>query len=336
MENELTEKRLHTEEIFYGTVLHVQRDTISLPNEKNGIREVIRHVGAVCIAPLTSDGKLVVERQFRYPIEQVITEIPAGKLNYAGEDRLSAAQRELKEETGYTAERWTDMGLYYPAPAYSDEKITMYLAEGLHPGERHLDEDEFLEVEEIPLEELVSQVADGTITDGKTQVAVLKVAELLRRRAEGEVSRSADPSLSGPAASDTPAFSESLPEEEPASFNIISVEEETAEPGTSDQSPAEPAEDQGFTAKARRRISIDKAKKIFTRSLIAGIIIMVVGGALNIPIIALPGLLLLIFGVAVDLICCRCPHCGKYLNKRSSARECPYCGQYLRPDGSKG
>ena len=330
MENELIEKKLNTEEIFYGTVLHVQRDAVELPNGRNGIREVIRHVGAVCIAPLTDDGELVVERQYRYPIDQVITEIPAGKLNYAGEDRLAAAQRELKEETGYTAERWTDIGLYYPAPAYSDEKITMYLAEGLHEGERKLDEDEFLDVVKVPLAELVDQVAEGKITDGKTQIAVLKTAEILKRRAQGE----------RPAADPEPAVSAVS-----SNFAILSVESEEPaendEPAESSEPAASPEPDdgsasQGFFDKMRAKIDIDKAKKIFTRSLIAGIIIMVVGGAINIPIIALPGLLLVIFGLAVDLICCRCPHCGKYLNKRSSGRECPYCGQYLRPDGRPG
>ena len=341
MENELIEKKLNTEEIFYGTVLHVQRDAVELPNGRNGIREVIRHVGAVCIAPLTDDGELVVERQYRYPIDQVITEIPAGKLNYAGEDRLAAAQRELKEETGYTAERWTDIGLYYPAPAYSDEKITMYLAEGLHEGERKLDEDEFLDVVKVPLSELVDQVAEGKITDGKTQIAVLKTAEILRRRAEGVRPAAPKPETQGPAEAEpetqgpaepnpeTQVAADALSSASASNFAILSVEEEPAE-------PAKTPETRGFFDRMRAKIDIDRAKKIFTRSLIAGIIVLVVGGAINIPIIALPGMLLVIFGLAVDLICCRCPHCGKYLNKRASGRECPYCGQYLRPDGRPG
>lgn len=178
----LGEECLSTQEIFDGKVLHVIKDTVSLPNGNTATREVIRHIGAVCVIPVTDDGKVIMERQFRYPIMEVISEIPAGKLDARDEIRLEAAKRELREETGYTADIWTDMGIYYPAPAYTDERISMYLAEGLHRGERELDADEFLDVELIPLEELVERVVSGDITDGKTQVAVLKAAEILRRR----------------------------------------------------------------------------------------------------------------------------------------------------------
>ena len=109
----------------------------------------------------------------------MITEIPAGKLDSFTEDRLSAAKRELEEETGYTATEWIDIGDYYPAAAYCDERITLYLARGLSLGQRHLDEDEFLNFEAIPLSQLVEEVMAGRITDGKTQVAVLKAARIL-------------------------------------------------------------------------------------------------------------------------------------------------------------
>lgn len=180
-EEKLVEKKIATEEIFEGFVLHVQKDTIKLPNEKTATRELIRHIGAVCVVPVTDDGKVIVERQFRYPIDQVITEIPAGKLDSSTEDRLEAAKRELREETGYTADSWTDIGIYYPAAAYSDEKITMYLARGLHKGEQDLDEDEFLNVTKKPIKELVDDIVSGKITDGKTQVAILKAYEILKR-----------------------------------------------------------------------------------------------------------------------------------------------------------
>ena len=180
-EEKLVEKKIATEEIFEGFVLHVQKDTIKLPNEKTATRELIRHIGAVCVVPVTDDGKVIVERQFRYPIDQVITEIPAGKLDSSTEDRLEAAKRELREETGYTADSWTDIGIYYPAAAYSDEKITMYLARGLHKGEQELDEDEFLNVTKRPMEELVDEIVSGKITDGKTQVAILKAYTILKR-----------------------------------------------------------------------------------------------------------------------------------------------------------
>ena len=181
-ESKLKERWVSTEDIFSGVILNVKRDTVELPNGHRTYREIIRHVGAVCVIPVMDDGRVVVERQYRYPIDQVITEIPAGKLDSREEDRLHAAQRELYEETGITADRWTDMGLYYGTPAYSDEKITMYLAQGLHTGEQHLDEDEFLNVHTVPIQKLVEDVLSGIITDGKTQIAVLKAAMLLERQ----------------------------------------------------------------------------------------------------------------------------------------------------------
>ena len=180
-EQKLREIRIDSEEIFNGLIMDVKRDRVRLPNGNQSVRELLRHVGAVCVVPVTDDGRVVVERQYRYPIDQVITEIPAGKLDSPDEDRLSAAQRELREETGFTADRWTDMGLYYPAAAYSDEKITMYLAQGLHKGEQHLDEGEFLNVETVPIAELVEDILSGKITDGKTQAAVLKASMLIAR-----------------------------------------------------------------------------------------------------------------------------------------------------------
>ena len=175
----LAEKQIESEMKFDGKILHIVEDQVTLPNGNRASREVVRHIGAVCVVPVTDDGKVVMERQFRYPIDSVISEIPAGKLDAADEDRLEAAKRELKEETGYTAGKWTDIGIYYPAAAYSDEKITMYLATGLTKGERRLDEDEFLNVELIPIETLVEDIMAGKITDGKTQVAILKAAKIL-------------------------------------------------------------------------------------------------------------------------------------------------------------
>ena len=175
----LVEKQISSESAFEGKILHVKCDMVKLPNGNEASREIIRHIGAVCVVPVTDDGCVVMERQFRYPIDQVISEIPAGKLDAKNEDRLEAAKRELREETGYIAEKWIDMGIYYPAAAYSDEKITMYLATGLSKGERKLDEDEFLDVELIPIKDLVDRIMSGDITDGKTQVAILKAYHLL-------------------------------------------------------------------------------------------------------------------------------------------------------------
>ena len=181
-ENELkrlAEKKISSEEIFDGVILHVVRDTVELSNGNTTIREVIRHIGAVCVIPVTDDNQVIMERQYRYPLDKVILEIPAGKLDAPDEDRLSAIKRELMEETGYTADEWTEIGDFHPAPAYSDEYITMYLARGLHKGERHLDEDEFLDVAAIPLKELVDAVMNGSISDAKTQVCILKAARIL-------------------------------------------------------------------------------------------------------------------------------------------------------------
>ena len=177
----LTEVKTDSQEIFDGIILHLYKDTVCLPNGKSATREVIRHVGAVGVVPLTDGNKVIMERQFRYPLNRVVTEIPAGKLDSLSEDRLSAATRELEEETGYVAAQWTCLGDYYPTPAYCDERITLYLARGLSLGQRHLDEDEFLNFEAVPLADLVEDVMAGRITDGKTQVAVLKVARLLEK-----------------------------------------------------------------------------------------------------------------------------------------------------------
>ena len=181
MDNEeyLREKQISSEEIFDGVILHVVRDKVELSNGNTTGREVIRHIGAVCVIPVTDNNEVYVERQYRYPFDEVITEIPAGKLDSKAEDRLSAAKRELKEETGITADKWTEIGDFYPAAAYSDERITMYLAQGLHEGEQNLDDDEFLNIIKVPLSSLVEDVMAGKIPDSKTQVAILKAAKIL-------------------------------------------------------------------------------------------------------------------------------------------------------------
>lgn len=174
----LKETMISSEKIYDGRILHVTKDTVSLPNGDISTRELIRHVGACCVVPLMEDGRVIVERQFRYPLDMVITEIPAGKLDSKEEDRLEAAKRELLEETGITADEWINLGDIHPAAAYTDEKLTMYLAKKLHFGDQNLDEDEFLNIEAVPLAELVDQVMEGEITDSKTIAALLKVARL--------------------------------------------------------------------------------------------------------------------------------------------------------------
>ena len=175
----LAEKQAESEEIFDGVILHVFRDKVELPNGDLSVREVIAHVEAVCVVPVDADGNVILERQYRYPIDAVITEIPAGKLDKEGEDPLEGAKRELREETGITADRWTDLGLFVPAAAYCAETIRMYLAQVLHQGKQQLDEDEFLDVFRMPLKDAVQLVMDGKIPDAKTQAALLKAARLL-------------------------------------------------------------------------------------------------------------------------------------------------------------
>ena len=171
----LEEKFVKRDEIYDGKVLHVVCDTVTLPNGKQSIREFCLHVGAVAVLPLLSDGTVIMERQFRYPHGMTILEIPAGKLNSASEDKLEAAKRELREETGAVAARWTDLGTMIPTPAIVNEKIQLFLAEDISFTDRELDEDEFIDAQRIPLAELYEMVMRGEIPDAKTQIAVLRV-----------------------------------------------------------------------------------------------------------------------------------------------------------------
>lgn len=183
-EKQLTETCLSSELIFDGRVVRLFVDTVALPNGESSIREYVRHIGAVAILPLTENEEVICVKQYRYAHGTVLTEIPAGKLDSADEDHKEAALRELREETGAVPASLTYLGLFRSTPAILNEKIDLYLAEGLTFGDTDPDEDEFLSVERIPLSTLVERVMNGEITDGKTQVAILKVNEILRRRKE--------------------------------------------------------------------------------------------------------------------------------------------------------
>ncbi len=171
----LTEKQLSANYIFKGRIINLRQDTALLPNGNTATREVIEHPGGVCVAALTDDRELLFVKQWRYPYSEVTLEIPAGKRDKAGEDPLLCGKRELKEETGATAQKYIDLKPMYPSPGYVNEVIYCYAATGLTYGEICPDEDEFLDVIKIPLEKAVEMVLSGEIKDAKTQIAVLKV-----------------------------------------------------------------------------------------------------------------------------------------------------------------
>jgi ADP-ribose pyrophosphatase len=170
----LTEHFVSGERVFDGALLKVYRDVVRLPDASQGTREYIRHPGAVAVVALFDDGRVLLERQFRYPHRREFIEIPAGKLE-PGEPHLDTAKRELLEETGYTAAQWRHLGVVHTAIAYTDEAIQLYLARGLQLGARKLDQGEFLEVLSVPFDEALTMIREGRITDAKSVAGLLWV-----------------------------------------------------------------------------------------------------------------------------------------------------------------
>jgi ADP-ribose pyrophosphatase len=175
----LTEVCLTSELVLEGGMLRVKRDQVRLPSGNQSQREFIMHPGAVLVIPLLDNGNLLLERQFRYPLNRVFIELPAGKID-PDEAILVTGQRELLEETGYTAKEWVYLGLQHPCIGYSDEVIYMFIARGLLAGEAMQDEDEQLELFEASLEACLEMVATQQITDAKTILALMYLEKHLQ------------------------------------------------------------------------------------------------------------------------------------------------------------
>ena len=178
---DFSERRIDGEEKYKGVIVRVRLDRVELCNGDISRREVVEHPGGVCILPVDAEGNCSMVRQFRYPFGRMMLEAPAGKLEY-GEDPRDCAVRELSEETGFTADELIDLGAMCTSPGFSTEVLHLYLALGLHSGESHPDEDEFLNVEKIPLRKLTEMVMNNEIEDGKTIAAVLKAERILANR----------------------------------------------------------------------------------------------------------------------------------------------------------
>ncbi|HEY8025695.1 MAG TPA: NUDIX hydrolase [Burkholderiaceae bacterium] len=178
MDTHLKETRIDGKLAYDGSFLKVQCDTVRLPDGKPTQREYIRHPGAVVILPLFDDNSVLLERQYRYPNDQVFIEFPAGKID-AGEEPLACAKRELLEETGYQAREWQFLCTIHNAIAYSDEHLDIFLARGLTAGERKLDDGEFLDVIQAPLADMLSWVREGKVTDVKTVIGAFWLEKIV-------------------------------------------------------------------------------------------------------------------------------------------------------------
>ena len=174
----LAETLVSSDNIFQGNFLQVSRDNVRLPDGRHATREYVVHPGAVMVVALLDDGQVVLERQFRYPVGMVMIEFPAGKLDL-GESSMSCAQRELQEETGYTAREWAQAGTIHPVISYSTEFIDIWFARGLTLGRRKLDDGEFLDVMTATPAELMDWCGSGQVTDAKTLVGMMWLQNVL-------------------------------------------------------------------------------------------------------------------------------------------------------------
>ena len=178
----LTEEEITSEHLVDGKLLQVYRDDVRLPDGSTSVREWIRHPGASAVVPLFEDGSTLLVRQFRYPPRRTFLEVPAGKLDREGEAPEAVAARELEEETGWKAERFTQLGSFYPGIGYSNEVIHVYLAEGLTEGQRELEDGEFMDLVTMGFDEAVAKAQQGEILDMKSLTALLMADAFLKRR----------------------------------------------------------------------------------------------------------------------------------------------------------
>ena len=177
---DLTERTVESKTVYQGKIVTLLVDQAELPNGKEALREVVLHPGGVAILPLDQDGNVTLVQQYRYPFHELLLELPAGKLD-EGEDHRAAAARELGEETGLEAGELTYLGCLLASPGFCTERLHMYLARDLRRSVSHPDDDEFLEVERIPLDRAVEMVLNNEIPDAKTQVLILKIARLVEK-----------------------------------------------------------------------------------------------------------------------------------------------------------
>lgn len=175
---DLKETRLDTEVMYEGSFMRVHKDRVRLPDGTESSREYLTHPGAVTVLALLGNGKLVLERQFRYAPQREFIELPAGKIDH-GEDPLLTAQRELLEETGYVADEWIHLATTWPCIGYADERMEYYLARGLRHEGRQLDDGEFLEVFELPLADALEWIRQGKINDSKSIVGLFWLEKYL-------------------------------------------------------------------------------------------------------------------------------------------------------------
>jgi len=174
------EKSVSSDVKFEGHIITVRVDTVEMPDGRTATREVVDHSGGVCVVPIADNGEVVMVRQFRKAVESAVLEIPAGKLN-SGENHRDCGIRELEEETGYKSNNIVYLGHIFPSPGFMNETIHIYLATELYDGELNLDLDEYLDVEKIPLEQVVEMIMNNEINDSKTAVGILKAREYLMR-----------------------------------------------------------------------------------------------------------------------------------------------------------